>query len=80
MHVDSDEYALELARYIHLNPVAAGFVNDPSDWEFSDFRQWASDGDGGLTDLSLRKTFFDSGSDYARYVWELCGFSAAPGL
>ncbi len=28
--VDVDEYAEELSRYIHLNPVRAGIVSDPS--------------------------------------------------
>ena len=76
LHVDSDQYALEVARYIHLNPVAAGFVNDPSEWEFSDFVQWTSKVTDGLTDLSLRNTYFDSGKDYAEFVEELCSFAA----
>ena len=33
--VDSEEYLSHLTRYIHLNPVKAGIVASPKDWEFS---------------------------------------------
>jgi REP element-mobilizing transposase RayT len=36
--VDKDAYLLELIRYIHLNPVKAGLVNDPRSYRWSS--QW----------------------------------------
>ena len=36
--VDRDTYLLELARYIVLNPVRAGRVENPSDWAWSSYR------------------------------------------
>ena len=33
--VDTDAYLLELIRYIHLNPVRAGVVSDPSEFRWS---------------------------------------------
>ncbi len=33
--VDVDAYALQLVRYIHLNPVKAGLVSDPADYPWS---------------------------------------------
>ena len=33
--VEKDEYYLELIRYIHLNPVRAGMVNDPDKYHWS---------------------------------------------
>ncbi|MEW6426823.1 MAG: transposase [Thermodesulfobacteriota bacterium] len=33
--VDGDRYLLELVRYIHLNPVRAGMVNDPGEYPWS---------------------------------------------
>lgn len=33
--VDENEYLLEIIRYIHLNPVRAGMVNDPSGYPWS---------------------------------------------
>src|SRR2546430_8439543 len=32
---DRDSYLLELVRYIHLNPVRAGLVKRPGDWQWS---------------------------------------------
>jgi putative transposase len=33
--VDKDNYLLELARYVVLNPVRAGMVDDISQWPWS---------------------------------------------
>ncbi|MBN2536044.1 MAG: transposase [Spirochaetales bacterium] len=35
--VEKDEYAKELSRYIHLNPVRAGIVDLPEDYEWSSY-------------------------------------------
>jgi REP element-mobilizing transposase RayT len=39
--VEADEYALELSRYIHLNPVRIGIVNEPGDYKWSSFQDYA---------------------------------------
>jgi hypothetical protein len=39
--VEADEYALELSRYMHLNPVRAGMVSKPHDYEWSSYRFYA---------------------------------------
>lgn len=36
--VDGDDYLLELARYVVLNPVRAGMVVDPGDWRWSSYQ------------------------------------------
>lgn len=38
--VEADEYALELSRYIHLNPVRIGIVNGPEDYQWSSFLEY----------------------------------------
>ena len=43
VHVDKDEYILHLCRYIHLNPVKAGLVNNPRKWFFSNYLEWIGD-------------------------------------
>ncbi len=35
--VDTDAYLLEVARYVVLNPVRAGMVNEPGKWAWSSF-------------------------------------------
>lgn len=37
--VEVDEYAAELSRYIHLNPVRAGITANPEEYVWSSFRQ-----------------------------------------
>jgi len=36
--VEKESYLLELARYVVLNPVRAGMVNDAGDWPWSSYR------------------------------------------
>jgi len=35
--IDSDEYLTNVIRYVHLNPVHHGFVNDFSLWKYSSY-------------------------------------------
>lgn len=37
IHVDKEAYLLELARYVVLNPVRAGMVNQVTDWPWSSY-------------------------------------------
>jgi REP element-mobilizing transposase RayT len=41
MLVEADSYLLELVRYIHLNPVRAGLVQDVSEYRWSSHRAYA---------------------------------------
>lgn len=38
--VEKDAYALELSRYIHLNPVRAGMVQMPGEYRWSSYRSY----------------------------------------
>lgn len=38
--IEEDEYATQLSRYIHLNPVRAGIVAKPEDYEWSSYRSY----------------------------------------
>jgi len=35
--VTSDEYLLNVSRYIHLNPLFGGLVQNAADWEYSSY-------------------------------------------
>ncbi|MDD2338216.1 MAG: transposase [Geobacteraceae bacterium] len=39
--VEADAYALELSRYMHLNPVRVGMVSKLQDYEWSSYRSYA---------------------------------------
>jgi len=38
--IEAKEYAREVAAYIHLNPVRAGLVRRPEDYEWSNYREY----------------------------------------
>jgi REP element-mobilizing transposase RayT len=61
IHVDRDEYLAHLARYVHLNPVAAGLVSRPQDWPHFNYIDLREDGVlvGGI---------FADASAYHRFV------------
>ena len=37
---DRDNYLMELIRYLHLNPVRAGLISDPSRYQWSSHREY----------------------------------------
>jgi len=45
--VDKDNYLLELCRYIVLNPVRAGMVKEPGEWESSSYRAMTGEDNKG---------------------------------
>jgi putative transposase len=38
--VSSDKQLLHLTRYHHLNPVSAGLIDKPEDWEYSSYNEY----------------------------------------
>ena len=41
--VENDEQLLHLTRYIHHNPVTSNFVDDPSEWAYSSYKEYIQD-------------------------------------
>lgn len=77
--VDKDEYAVELSRYIHLNPVRAGIVNDPGGYRWSSHKHYIEKGKGPewlFTDFILGyfgRDVHNAQKNYSRFVHELIG-------
>jgi hypothetical protein len=68
--VKSDGDLVHLSRYIHLNPVTAGYVAHPEDWEFSSYREYVGLRAGTLPRPEAVLCHFASPAAYAEYV---CG-------
>ena len=66
--VDKSNYVYALVRYIHLNPVVAGLVKTPGDWQFSNYLEWIDARNDGLFDPQFREMFFSSPDEYKRFV------------
>ena len=68
VHVDRNEYLLHLSRYIHLNPVTAGLVERPEDWEFSSYREYVGLRNGTLPEPEIVLSQFPTRSAYQAFV------------
>lgn len=58
--VEKDNYLLELSRYVHLNPVRAGYVSVPDDYRWSSYRIYIGDQKDILVDTDALLNYFDS--------------------
>lgn len=60
--VDKDSYLLELSRYIHLNPVKAGLVRRPENYNWSSYKVYVYKKEDSLVDSELILSQFRSAS------------------
>lgn len=68
IHIENDSYLLHLSRYIHRNPVEAGLVSRPADWEFSSYRDYIGLRNGTLPKPDIILGQFASVEEYAAFV------------
>jgi putative transposase len=66
--VDRNEYLLHLSRYFHLNPVEAGLVKQPEDWEFSSYRDYIGLRQGTLPMPDIILSQFSTPKAYREFV------------
>lgn len=67
--VESEEYLVHLCRYVHLNPVVAGLVRSPEEWEFSDYVEWISESHPEQSRLVITKgAYVRNGGEYRDFV------------
>ncbi len=83
--VDADSYLLELARYIHLNPVRAGLAERPDAWRWSGHRAYLGiEAAPWLTTDTVLARFAENGDAareaYRRFVAEGMGKAPPPAL
>ncbi len=56
--IKDEKYFIELAFYIHLNPVRCKLTNKPEEWEFSSYRDYIDLRNGSLPNKELIKSRF----------------------
>ena len=66
--VDNDAYLLHLSRYIHLNPVDAGLVPLPEDWEYSSYRNYVGVCKDAIVHADIILEQFATPKEYADFV------------
>ena len=62
----SERYLSELVRYIHLNPVRAGMVKQPEDYEYSSHRAYLGMKPAGILDVDPVLRHFGARKEVAR--------------
>ncbi len=68
--VEKYEYLLHLCRYIHRNPMDAGLVKHPSEWQFSNFLEWIGRRAGTLVDRDFLRENYPNPHEYEEFVLE----------
>ena len=66
--VDKDEYLRHLPRYIHGNPVKAGFAAAPELWPYSNYAEWLGTRTGTLVDHAFIDQFYPDRGRYNQSV------------
>ena len=68
--VNSDSDLIHLSRYIHLNPVTAGFVERPEHWDYSSYQDCIGLRNGTLPRPDTVLYHFSSAEAYVEFVNE----------
>ncbi|MEQ8973744.1 MAG: hypothetical protein RIE73_25550 [Coleofasciculus sp. C1-SOL-03] len=68
IHVDQTEYLIHLCRYIHLNPVKAGLVQQAEEWEFSSYLEYAGLRKGTLPKTELLRAQSEGELTYEQFL------------
>ncbi|MBE9201903.1 MULTISPECIES: transposase [unclassified Nodularia (in: cyanobacteria)] len=68
IHISQTEYLINLSRYIHLNPVKAGLVQQPQEWEFSSYSEYARLRAGTLPKTEYIKMQIEGESAYQQFL------------
>jgi putative transposase len=73
--VNTDEQLLHLTRYIHLNPVSAGLIGKPEEWQHSSYSEYTDESSNTNLcnfntvinmDQKQYKKFVNDGKDYQK--------------
>lgn len=77
--IEADEYATEISRYIHLNPVRAGMVKRPEEYPWSSYRDYVGERktlewlNTGFIHAYFSRKVPDAERKYRKFVEELLG-------
>lgn len=66
--VADETHLLHLCRTIQANPVTQRLVPDPSDWAYSNYREWVGKRPGTLVDAALVRDHFAPPELYREFV------------
>jgi len=73
-HVHSERYQILFCRYIHVNPLKDGLVENLSDWPFSNYLEFIEARKGELFAPEFREKFFKTAREYEEFVEQYGAF------
>ena len=65
--IDTHTYTIELAAYIHNNPVVAHLAKSSNNWKFSDCKKWMGEKPFRFEGKSLLECYFTDTKEYANF-------------
>ena len=68
--VEDDSYLIHLCKYIHINPIKAGLVTKPEDWDYSNYQEFIGLRNGSLFDPGFFEEYFHDNKEYSDFVME----------
>jgi putative transposase len=80
IHVETNPQLLHLSRYIHMNPVRAGLVIQPEDWEYSSYRDYIGHNNNRFVDPAIILSQFHNPDQYRDFVNDNSNRFALDGL
>ncbi|MCF7792924.1 MAG: hypothetical protein K9N09_03345 [Candidatus Cloacimonetes bacterium] len=70
IRVKSNNYFVQLCKYIHFNPIKAGLVKDLVDWKYSNYLGWSGKGKSRLFFPEFKEIFADELENYEQTIRE----------
>ena len=68
--IEKYEYLLHLCRYIHRNPVDAGLVKHPAEWQYSNYLEWIGRRAGTLVEMDFVMANYPNPAEYEEFVMD----------
>ena len=68
--IDKEEYLAHVMRYVHLNPVKAGFVASPEEWKYSNYLECIGKRKSSMFDEETLKLIFGNYQEYETFVMD----------
>lgn len=66
--ITTTEQLVHLSRYIHLNPVRAGLVTTPEEWQYSSYQDYIGLREGTMPKMEYVLSDFTDRQEYIGYV------------
>ncbi len=67
-HIQDEEYLIDCVKYIHLNPIKAGLVDQPQQWEYSSYREYLLPDQQTFVEKSYVLQYFNSLVHFREYT------------